>query len=160
MRLRRVRPPEFAGPPKTLHRRKLELSRGLTPDFSCRGGSCGTCRTRIIKGAAAYLTLPTAEVAEDEALICCNAATGDQLWEHEDKATQFWDGQAGSGPRATPTFVDGKLYTFGGTGILNCLLALGALNGLVELGCVTPDKFHGFGGDCLHTEEVLVSKRT
>ncbi len=58
---------------------------------------------------------------KDEALICCNATTGDQLWEHEDKATQFWDGQAGSGPRATPTFVDGKLYTFGGTGILNCL---------------------------------------
>ena len=58
---------------------------------------------------------------KDEALICCDAATGDQLWEHEDKATQFWDGQAGSGPRATPTFVDGKLYTFGGTGRLNCL---------------------------------------
>ena len=57
----------------------------------------------------------------DEALICCDAATGDELWTHEDKGVQFWDGQAGAGPRATPTFVDGLLYTFGGTGVLNCL---------------------------------------
>jgi outer membrane protein assembly factor BamB len=58
---------------------------------------------------------------KDEALICCDAATGDELWTHEDKGVQFWDGQAGAGPRATPTFVDGLLYTFGGTGVLNCL---------------------------------------
>ncbi len=44
---------------------------GLAPDFSCRGGSCGTCRTRIIEGAVAYAAPPSAKVEADEALICC-----------------------------------------------------------------------------------------
>ncbi|MGL4543512.1 MAG: 2Fe-2S iron-sulfur cluster-binding protein, partial [Polymorphobacter sp.] len=35
------------------------------------GGSCGTCRTRIIEGAVAYATPPSASVGADEALICC-----------------------------------------------------------------------------------------
>jgi outer membrane protein assembly factor BamB len=56
-----------------------------------------------------------------EALVCLDAATGKELWSHEDPKARFWDGQAGAGPRATPTFVDGRLYTLGGTGILNCL---------------------------------------
>jgi outer membrane protein assembly factor BamB len=57
---------------------------------------------------------------EDEATVCLDSATGDELWAHIDKA-RFWDGQAGAGPRATPTFHDGKLYTFGATGLLDCL---------------------------------------
>lgn len=58
---------------------------------------------------------------EAEALICLNATTGSELWSHEDANARFWDGQSGAGPRATPTFVDGCLYSLGGTGILNCL---------------------------------------
>lgn len=49
----------------------LAESRGLTPEFSCRGGSCGTCKTKIIEGAVAYETPPTADFTEEEALICC-----------------------------------------------------------------------------------------
>ncbi|HEY4251730.1 MAG TPA: pyridoxamine 5'-phosphate oxidase family protein [Roseomonas sp.] len=59
----------------------LELAEaaGLRPDFDCRGGSCGTCRTRILEGAVAYAGRPSAEVAAGEALICCAqpAAGGD-----------------------------------------------------------------------------------
>ncbi len=59
----------------------LAEDRGLTPEFSCRGGSCGTCRTRIIKGAVTYAAPPGFETAPDEALICCavpaSAATGE-----------------------------------------------------------------------------------
>jgi hypothetical protein len=55
-----------------------------------------------------------------EAVVCLDAASGREVWAHED-VTRFWDGQAGAGPRATPTFADGRLYTLGGTGILNCL---------------------------------------
>ena len=29
---------------------ELAEARGLTPEFSCRGGSCGTCKTRILAG--------------------------------------------------------------------------------------------------------------
>jgi uncharacterized protein len=50
---------------------ELAEARGLTPEFSCRGGSCGTCRTRIIEGAVAYPVKPSAKISEGEALICC-----------------------------------------------------------------------------------------
>lgn len=49
---------------------ELAEARGLSPEFSCRGGSCGTCATRIIKGAVAYKQTPAAPIAEGEALIC------------------------------------------------------------------------------------------
>ncbi|MEX2112970.1 MAG: PQQ-binding-like beta-propeller repeat protein, partial [Pirellulales bacterium] len=57
---------------------------------------------------------------QDEATVCLDAASGDELWAHVDKA-RFWDGQAGAGPRGTPTFHNGRLYTYGATGILDCL---------------------------------------
>jgi ferredoxin len=46
-------------------------AQGLTPPFGCRGGSCGTCRTRVLKGAVTYPTQPSFQVEADEALICC-----------------------------------------------------------------------------------------
>ena len=51
---------------------ELAEARGLQPEFSCRKGTCGSCRTRVLAGAVAYTTIPTADVAADEALICCS----------------------------------------------------------------------------------------
>lgn len=56
----------------------LAEARGLAPEFSCRGGSCGTCRTRIIEGAVAYPVKPSAKLNDGEALICC-AVPADKL---------------------------------------------------------------------------------
>lgn len=50
---------------------ELAEARGLSPAFSCREGNCGSCRTRLLAGAVTYLKEPTAEVADDEVLICC-----------------------------------------------------------------------------------------
>jgi len=50
---------------------ELAEARGLNPEFSCRGGSCGTCKTRLTRGQVHYLTQPAEPVAEDEVLICC-----------------------------------------------------------------------------------------
>ncbi len=50
---------------------ELAESRGLNPEFGCRSGSCGTCRTRIVQGAVAYPVAPEFQPAEGEALICC-----------------------------------------------------------------------------------------
>lgn len=50
---------------------ELAESRGLTPEFSCRGGTCGTCRTRIVSGQVTYPQPPSNLPAESEALICC-----------------------------------------------------------------------------------------
>jgi len=49
----------------------LAESAGLTPEFSCRGGSCGTCRTRIVHGAVHYPSPPAARPSAEEALVCC-----------------------------------------------------------------------------------------
>jgi len=49
----------------------LAETRGLTPDYSCRSGSCGTCATKILAGKVTYEQAPQAEVADDIALICC-----------------------------------------------------------------------------------------
>jgi hypothetical protein len=57
---------------------------------------------------------------EMECVVCYEAATGKELWVHNDKA-RFWETVSGAGPRATPTFSDGKIYTMGSTGLLNCL---------------------------------------
>ncbi|MGB7262536.1 MAG: pyridoxamine 5'-phosphate oxidase family protein, partial [Albidovulum sp.] len=44
---------------------------GITPPFSCRSGSCGSCITKKLSGNVAYRTPVTAEHGEDEVLICC-----------------------------------------------------------------------------------------
>jgi ferredoxin-NADP reductase/predicted pyridoxine 5'-phosphate oxidase superfamily flavin-nucleotide-binding protein len=49
---------------------ELAESRGLAPPFSCRAGSCGSCRTKIVEGAVTYHTPPSAEIGKDEALVC------------------------------------------------------------------------------------------
>ncbi|MCA1474188.1 pyridoxamine 5'-phosphate oxidase family protein [Bradyrhizobium sp. NBAIM08] len=48
----------------------LAEARGLSPDFSCRTGTCGTCKTKLLAGAVAYVNEPTAKIADGEVLIC------------------------------------------------------------------------------------------
>lgn len=49
----------------------LAEASGLSPEFGCRMGICGACRTRIVEGAVAYPVAPDFKVAGNEALICC-----------------------------------------------------------------------------------------
>lgn len=48
----------------------LAEQRGLSPDFSCRIGSCGTCAVRLISGVAAYPNGVAATPNLDEVLLC------------------------------------------------------------------------------------------
>jgi outer membrane protein assembly factor BamB len=60
-----------------------------------------------------------------EVVAAYDAGTGDELWTHEDVDPQrFEESMGGPGPRATPTFADGKIYTLGAKGIFNCLDAV------------------------------------
>ncbi|UWQ64956.1 pyridoxamine 5'-phosphate oxidase family protein (plasmid) [Leisingera caerulea] len=57
----------------------LELAErhGLTPEFSCRAGNCGSCATRLLAGKLAYRAPPSAAPEDGGALICCAVpATG------------------------------------------------------------------------------------
>lgn len=55
---------------ETLEKHQLE------PNFNCRDGYCGVCRTKLIKGEVEYTLDPLAFIEEDEILTCCTKAKG------------------------------------------------------------------------------------
>ncbi|MCA9066545.1 MAG: PQQ-like beta-propeller repeat protein, partial [Planctomycetaceae bacterium] len=55
-----------------------------------------------------------------ECVVCYEAATGQQIWVHQDQA-RYSTAMGGTGPRATPTVLGEVLYSLGATGLLNCL---------------------------------------
>lgn len=61
-----------------------------------------------------------------EAVTCYDAASGNELWSHEDDV-RFTEETAGPGPRATPCFADGRVFALGCKGLLNALDAASGL---------------------------------
>jgi outer membrane protein assembly factor BamB len=57
---------------------------------------------------------------QHEVVACYATDTGDEIWAHQDDA-RFDESVSGPGPRATPSFDSNRLYTLGGTGLLDCL---------------------------------------
>ena len=44
---------------------------GLNPEFGCRSGQCGACKTTLCKGEVSYLQEVSADLGEGEFLLCC-----------------------------------------------------------------------------------------
>ncbi len=55
-----------------------------------------------------------------EKVTCYELASGRLIWEHTDE-TRYATTIAGEGPRATPTLAGNRIFTLGGSGLLNCL---------------------------------------
>jgi uncharacterized membrane protein YhaH (DUF805 family) len=95
---------------------------------------------------------------EDELVSCYSASTGEPVWRHRD-AVRFWESNAGPGPRATPTLSGGRVYTFGGTGILNALAAedgarVWSRDVVVDTGAEVPE--WGFSSSPLVAQDVVI----
>ncbi|MBX7259793.1 MAG: PQQ-like beta-propeller repeat protein, partial [Candidatus Hydrogenedentes bacterium] len=56
---------------------------------------------------------------EEELVTCYRADSGEEVWSNSVPAR--YDDIMGLGPRATPTYHEGRLFTQGATGILQCL---------------------------------------
>lgn len=57
---------------------------------------------------------------DNEIVIAYDATTGKELWRHNDPV-RFDEVVAGTGPRATPAYDQGRVYTYGSKANVNCL---------------------------------------
>ncbi len=92
-----------------------------------RAGLPEVWRTKVGGGYASMIVAEgkvfTIEQRRDEEVVAAyDLASGRQVWEHGWKAF-FSETLGGDGPRATPTYADGKIYAQGAEGELRCLRA-------------------------------------
>lgn len=82
---------------------------------------------------------------EDEVVTCYSAATGEPVWRHRTES-RFYDSHVGAGPRATPTYHDGRVFAFGAKGELNALHAAdGSVLWSRDIAAETGARVPGFG---------------
>ncbi len=92
---------KWVHPPKQLWRQTIGLG---WSSFAVVGNYCVTQEQRN----------------ELECVVCYELRTGKEVWNHSDRA-RFNEVTGGTGPRATPTIHEGRVFALGATGILNCL---------------------------------------
>jgi outer membrane protein assembly factor BamB len=114
--------PQFLGPNRNATIERVRLGR----DWEARTPR-RVWRHKIGAGWSSFAVVGRHAVTQeqrgnDELVVCYDVFTGELEWAHVDPlAAPFVSKIAGDGPRATPTIDQGRVYTSGGTGLLNCL---------------------------------------
>lgn len=88
----------------------------LKPTWKVKVGE-GNSSPVVVNGVVYLHTKVAGKDAEQ--IQAFDAKTGDEKWKQSYDKTPFAP-KFGEGPRATPTVVDGMVYTFGNTGVLAC----------------------------------------
>lgn len=82
------------------------------------GGYAGV----VVSGGRTCVMDRQQEPEEVERILCFDAETGKPLWSHS-YGVKYGTLDYGSGPRASPTLFDGRVYTLGAVGHVYCLSA-------------------------------------
>ena len=111
---------DFRGPDRSGHYREMPIrtdwpAGGLKPLWKQPVG--GGYASFVISGGHAFTI---EQRGPQEVVAAYHVATGRELWTSGVKAA-FSESMGGDGPRATPTWHDGKVYALGGTGELRAL---------------------------------------
>ena len=120
---------DWSKPPRLLWRQPIGLG---WSSFAVVGSSAVTLEQR----------------GDQELVVCYDLHTGKPQWAHAHENTRFHDSQGGDGPRSTPTIFEGRVYSMGATGILDCLD--GATGNVIWSHSVlnSPDHNQPFGKSC------------
>ena len=143
------------GGPKVLWR--VKISGGYTGPAVVEGKVYVIDRQVADQAAVPGSAFARGVIAGTERVLCLDAATGKQLWEHRYDCTYTMS--YSTGPRCTPLVSDGKVWTLGAEGNLFCLnaangKALWSHDFKAEFGAKTPQ--WGFAGHPLLDGQRLI----
>ncbi|MYI93892.1 PQQ-binding-like beta-propeller repeat protein [Candidatus Poribacteria bacterium] len=112
--------PQFLGPDRNATISGINLNtdwKNTPPELVWRiPVGAGWSGFAVVNGSA----ITQEQEDEWEKVVCYDFYTGQEKWTHKDLA-RYYTSLGGLGPRATPTVDGDRVYTVGGTGILNCL---------------------------------------
>jgi len=153
--------PQFLGPERRQIVRHVRLARDWkkTPPKE-------VWRTQVGDGwsgfaVAGWHAVTLEQLGDRETITCRHLKNGELLWTHSHPEIRHATGPGGVGPRSTPTINNGRVYTLGATGILDCLdLQTGKLHWSVDILDGDPALVPEWGKACsplIVGERVIVS---